>query len=199
MFVADEIQTGFARTGRYFAMEHFEIIPDLITVSKSLGAGVPISGVIGRKEVMDKSDSGELGGTYSGSPLGCKAALAVLDIIEEENLNERAEAIGKTVMDHFSQLAEQFDCIGDIRGLGAMCAMEIVEDKQTKEPSKKLTTKIIKEANERGLLLLSAGVYGNVIRLLMPLVITDELLEEGLSILKHSIDAVYESSKVSLI
>lgn len=199
LFVADEIQTGFARTGRYFAMEHFEVIPDLITVSKSLGAGVPISGVIGRKEIMDQAEPGELGGTYSGSPLGCKAALAVLDIIEEESLNKRAEVIGKKVMDHFSQLADQFDCIGDIRGLGAMCAMEIVKDKQTKEPSKELTAEIIKEANERGLLLLSAGVYGNVIRLLMPLVITDEQLEEGLAILKKSIEAAYKSSKVSLV
>ncbi|WP_428912425.1 4-aminobutyrate--2-oxoglutarate transaminase [Niallia sp. Krafla_26] len=189
LFVADEIQTGFARTGRHFAIEHFDVIPDLITVSKSMGAGVPISGVIGRKEIMDGADPGELGGTYSGSPLGCQAALAVLDIIEEEELNKRAEEIGKTVMDKFQQLSDQFDCIGDARGLGAMCAIEIVKDRQTKEPAKELTNQIIKEANQRGLLLMSAGVYGNVIRLLMPIVIPDDQLEEGLSILEESIKA----------
>ncbi|MCH1625770.1 4-aminobutyrate--2-oxoglutarate transaminase [Fredinandcohnia quinoae] len=190
LFVADEIQTGFARTGRYFAVDHFEIIPDLITVSKSLGAGMPISGVIGRSDVMDVAEPGELGGTYSGSPLGCRAALAVLDIIKEENLNDRAEEIGKVVMKKFVELYDKFECIGEIRGLGAMCAMEIVTDRESKEPAKGLTNDIIKEANRRGLLLLSAGVYGNVLRLLMPLVITDEQLEEGLAILEQSIGTV---------
>ncbi|AZU62543.1 4-aminobutyrate--2-oxoglutarate transaminase [Neobacillus mesonae] len=199
LFVADEIQTGFARTGKYFAVEHFDIIPDIITVSKSLGAGLPISGVIGRKEVMDTSEPGELGGTYSGSPLGCKAALAVLNIIEEENLNDRAETIGKKVMAKFEQLSEKYECIGHIRGLGAMCAMEIVIDRKTKEPSKTLTNEIIKEANKRGLLLLSAGVFGNVLRLLMPIVITDEQLEEGLTILEDSIEAVTGVQNESLI
>lgn len=199
LFVADEIQTGFARTGRYFAIEHFDVVPDLITVSKSMGAGVPISGVIGRKEIMDFAEPGELGGTYSGSPLGCKAALAVLDIIEEENLNQRGQEIGQKVIDRFEQLAKKFDCIGDIRGLGAMCAMELVKDKQTKAPAKELTNQIIKEANSRGLLLFSAGVYGNVIRLLMPLVITDEQLEEGLAIIEQSIEAAVSASHVSLV
>jgi 4-aminobutyrate aminotransferase/(S)-3-amino-2-methylpropionate transaminase len=189
LFIADEIQTGFARTGRYFAIEHFEVIPDIITVSKSMGAGVPISAVIGRKEIMDAADPGELGGTYSGSPLGCKAALAVLDIIEEEGLNQRGEEIGKKVMERFQKFNDKFKCIGDIRGLGAMCAIEIVKDQETKEPAKELTNQIIKEANKRGLLIFSAGVYSNVIRLLMPLVITDEQLEEGLNILENSIEA----------
>ncbi|PTM57523.1 4-aminobutyrate--2-oxoglutarate transaminase [Desmospora activa] len=189
LFIADEIQTGFARTGRYFAVEHFGIVPDLITVSKSMGSGVPISGVIGRKEIMDRAEPGELGGTYSGSPLGCRAALAVLDIIEEEKLNQRSEAIGKKVMDKFQELEQRFACIGDVRGLGAMCAMEIVKGPASKEPDKTLTNAIISEAGKRGLLLLSAGVYGNVVRLLMPIVITDEQLEEGLSILEQSIEA----------
>ncbi|MDP4104193.1 MAG: 4-aminobutyrate--2-oxoglutarate transaminase [Bacillota bacterium] len=189
LFIADEIQTGFARTGRYFAIEHFEVIPDIITVSKSMGAGVPISAVIGRKEIMDAADPGELGGTYSGSPLGCKAALAVLDIIEEEGLNQRGEEIGKKVMERFQKFNDKFKCIGDIRGLGAMCAIEIVKDQETKEPAKELTNQIIKEANKRGLLIFSAGIYSNVIRLLMPLVITDEQLEEGLNILENSIEA----------
>ncbi|KAA9028363.1 4-aminobutyrate--2-oxoglutarate transaminase [Niallia endozanthoxylica] len=197
LFIADEIQTGFARTGKYFAIEHFEVVPDLITVSKSMGAGVPISGVIGRKEIMDKSEPGELGGTYSGSPLGCRAALAVLDIIEEENLNQRGQEIGEKVMGRFEKLVEKFDCIGDYRGLGAMCAMEIVKDKETKEPAKELTNLIIKEANSRGLLLFSAGVYSNVLRLLMPLVITDEQLEEGLAILEQAVEAAVAANSVT--
>lgn len=190
LFVADEIQTGFARTGKYFAIDHFGVVPDLITISKSMGAGVPISGVIGRKDIMDVSDSGELGGTYAGSPLGCRAALAVLDIIESENLNDRAQKLGEKIIKKMHLLGERYEQIGDIRGLGAMCAMEIVTDKQSKSPDKAAVGKIVKEANERGLLLLSAGIFGNVIRILMPLTITDEQLEEGLQILAESIDTV---------
>lgn len=190
LFIADEIQTGFARTGKYFAIDHFGVEPDLITISKSMGAGVPISGVIGRKEIMDAADSGELGGTYSGSPLGCRAALAVLDIIETEGLNERAEQIGKRVREKMEQMANRFEQIGDIRGLGAMCAMEIVKDRDSKTPDKETVGKIVKAANERGLLLLSAGIFGNVLRILMPLTITNEELEEGLTILEESIEAV---------
>jgi 4-aminobutyrate aminotransferase / (S)-3-amino-2-methylpropionate transaminase / 5-aminovalerate transaminase len=191
LFVADEIQTGFARTGKYFAIEHFGVEPDLITISKSMGAGVPISGVIGRAEIMDAADVGEIGGTYSGSPLGCRAALTVLDIIESENLNERAQKIGKRAMAKMKELAERFDSIGDVRGLGAMCAMEIVKDRHSKTPDKEAVGKIVKAAGERGLMLLSAGLYGNVIRLLMPLTITDEQLEEGLQILEEAFEAVY--------
>ncbi|WP_088013210.1 4-aminobutyrate--2-oxoglutarate transaminase [Gottfriedia acidiceleris] len=190
LFVADEIQTGFARTGKYFAIEHFGIEPDLITISKSMGAGVPISGVIGRKEIMEASDAGEIGGTYAGSPLGCRAALAVLDIIEEEGLNDRAVVIGEKVNEKMRSWAKQFEQIGDIRGIGAMCAMEIVTNKKDKTPDKVTVGKIVKEANNRGLMLLSAGIFGNVIRLLMPLTITDEQLEEGLDILQESIEAV---------
>lgn len=189
IFVADEIQTGFARTGKYFAIEHFDVVPDLMTISKSLGAGVPISGVIGRKDIMESVDVGEIGGTYSGSPLGCKSALAVLDIIEEEGLNNRAEYLGIRVREKMSQLAEKFEQIGDVRGLGAMCAMEFVTNRLDKTPNKQIVGKIIKEANERGLLLLNAGIYSNVIRVLMPLVITDEQLEEGLNILEEAIEA----------
>lgn len=197
LFVADEIQTGFARTGKYFAIDHFGVVPDLITVSKSLGAGVPISGVIGRADIMDAAEAGEIGGTYAGSPLGCQAALAVLDIIEEEKLNERAEKLGTRVIEKMKQLSTRFDCIGDVRGLGAMCAMEIVKDKQTKTPDKEGVAKIVKAANERGLLLLSAGLYGNVIRLLMPITITDEQLEEGLQILEAAFADVYHKSETS--
>lgn len=196
LFVADEIQSGFARTGKYFAIEHFGVVPDLITISKSMGAGVPISGVIGKAEIMDAAEAGELGGTYAGSPLGCRAALTVIDIIESENLNERALKIGSRVMEKMKGLSERFDCIGDVRGLGAMCAMEIVKDRASKTPDKEGVSKIVKAAGERGLLLLSAGIFSNVIRILMPIVITDEQLEEGLQILEEAIAEVYSRDSV---
>ncbi|QWU06130.1 4-aminobutyrate--2-oxoglutarate transaminase [Heyndrickxia coagulans] len=198
LFVSDEIQTGFSRTGLYFAIEHFDVVPDLLTISKSLAAGVPLSGVIGKSEIMDAANPGELGGTYCGSPLGCAAGLAVLDIIESEKLNERAEKIGQTVMDTFQSWYKEFDFIGDVRGLGAMCAIELVKDRGTKEPDKELTNRIVEEANKRGLLLLSAGIFGNVIRILMPIVITDDQLQEGLDILKQAILAAASVEKVSL-
>ncbi|WP_036769794.1 4-aminobutyrate--2-oxoglutarate transaminase [Pontibacillus halophilus] len=187
LFVADEIQTGFGRTGAYFGIEHYDVVPDLITVSKSLGAGTPISGVIGRQDIMDAAGPGELGGTYGGSPLGCRAALAVLQVMEEEQLNERANAIGGRVRERLLHLSSTYECIGDIRGLGAMVAVEIVSDREQKAPAKDLTKAILANAQERGLLVLGAGLYGNVIRFLMPLVITDNELEEGLDILEQAI------------
>jgi len=193
LFIADEIQTGFARTGKYFAIDHFDVVPDLITISKSMGAGVPISGVIGRAEIMNSAEVGEIGGTYAGSPLGCRAALTVLDIIESEQLNDRARKIGNRVLEKMHLLAERFEGIGDVRGLGAMCAMEMVKDRQSKAPDKEATGKIVKAAAERGLMLLSAGIYSNVIRLLMPITITDDQLEEGLQILEEAIEAVYKN------
>ena len=186
LFIADEIQAGFGRTGKYFAMEHFGVTPDVITVSKSLGAGTPISGVIGRREIMDAAGAGELGGTYSGNPLACRAAIEVIDIIEKEGLNHRAEQIGQRVKDKFHSLSKELDCIGDVRGLGAMIGVELVQDQDKRTPAKELTGKIIAEAQQQGLLVLGAGLYGNVIRFLMPLVITDEELEEGLSILENA-------------
>ena len=194
LFIADEIQAGFARTGKYFAIDHFDVVPDLITVSKSMGAGVPISGVIGRAEIMNTPEVGEIGGTYAGSPLGCQAALAVLDIIESEQLNDRAAKLGERVIEKMQLLADRFEGIGDVRGLGAMCAMEIVKDRQSKTPDKEAVGKIVRAALERGLMLLSAGIYSNVIRLLMPLTITDEQLEEGLQILEEAIEAVYHNN-----
>ncbi len=188
LFIADEIQTGFGRTGRYFAVEHYGIEPDLITISKSMAAGLPISGVIGRREVMDQAGSGELGGTYCGSPLGCRAGLAVLEAMEQEKMNERATEIGEKVMRKFKAMYDRFDVIGDVRGLGAMCALELVKDRKSKEPHKELCNRILQEAYTRGLIVLKAGVFDNVIRLLMPLVITDDELEEGLSILEESIE-----------
>ncbi|SFB39183.1 4-aminobutyrate aminotransferase / (S)-3-amino-2-methylpropionate transaminase [Lentibacillus halodurans] len=196
LFIADEIQTGFGRTGKYFAMEHYDVEPDLITVSKSMAAGLPISGVIGRQEVMDGANTGELGGTYCGSPLGCRAGLAVLEVMEEENLNDRAVVIGEKVMEKFGEMYDRFDVIGDYRGLGAMCALEFVKDRNSKEPDQALTGQVLKEARERGLVALKAGVHDNVVRLLMPLVITDEQLDEGLEILEEAIDAALVSAKV---
>ncbi|BAU29683.1 4-aminobutyrate aminotransferase [Aneurinibacillus soli] len=187
LFVADEIQTGFCRTGKTFAIEHFDVVPDLMTVSKSLGAGVPISGVIGRKEIMEAANPGELGGTYAGSPLGCRAALAVLDIIEKHDLNKKSNDVGAKVMERFARLAEKYDIIGDVRGLGAMCAIEFVMDRATREPNKDVVTHLVAEANKRGLITLNAGLFGNVLRVLMPLVITDEQLEEGLDIIEESL------------
>jgi 4-aminobutyrate aminotransferase / (S)-3-amino-2-methylpropionate transaminase / 5-aminovalerate transaminase len=193
LFIADEIQTGFARTGKYFAIDHFDVVPDLITISKSMGAGVPISGVIGRAEIMSAPEVGEIGGTYAGSPLGCRAALTVLDIIESEQLNDRAREIGDRVLEKMHLLADRFEGIGDVRGLGAMCAMEIVKDRQSKTPDKDTVGKIVKAAGERGLMILSAGLFSNVIRLLMPITITDDQLEEGLQILEEAMEAVYKN------
>ncbi|OZI13003.1 4-aminobutyrate--2-oxoglutarate transaminase [Bacillaceae bacterium SAS-127] len=196
LFIADEIQTGFGRTGKQFAIEHFGIVPDLMTVSKSMAAGVPISGLIGRKEVMEAAAPGELGGTYSGSPLGCAAALAVIDIMEEEKINERGAVLGQLVMDRLNKLAETYEAIGEIRGLGSMVAVELVKDRTTKEPNKELTNAIITEANNRGLLIISAGAYGNVLRFLMPLVITDEQVAEGLEILEEAFEAAVSALTV---
>ncbi|MCI3197122.1 4-aminobutyrate--2-oxoglutarate transaminase [Bacillus sp. HU-1818] len=184
VFVADEIQTGFARTGTYFAIEHFDIVPDLITVSKSLAAGLPLSGVIGKAEMMDAAAPGELGGTYAGSPLGCAAALAVLDIIEDEGLNERSEEIGRIIEERALEWKKEHAFIGEIRRLGAMAAIEIVKDPETREPDKAKAAAIAAYANDNGLLLLTAGINGNIIRFLTPLVITDEQLKEGLDIIE---------------
>lgn len=186
VFIADEIQTGFGRTGKLFAMEHFNVDPDLMTVSKSLAAGLPLSGVVGKSEILNAADPGELGGTYAGSPVACAAALAVIDIIEEENLLEKSEIIGRKVEATLKALAEKHKYIGDIRRLGSMVAVEIVNDRVSKLPNKNKTNEIVKYANENGLLLLSAGIKGNVIRFLAPLVITDRELSKGLSILERA-------------
>ncbi|AMG97240.1 4-aminobutyrate--2-oxoglutarate transaminase [Staphylococcus simulans] len=183
VFVADEIQSGFARTGKMFAIEHFDVVPDLVTVSKSLAAGFPLSGVIGKAEMMDSSNPGELGGTYCGNPIACEAALKVIEIIDEENLNDKSEKVGTVIKAKLNSLSQKVDFIGDIRGLGAMVAVEIVEP-DTGKPDKEKTAEIVKQANKKGLLLLSAGLKGNVIRFLTPLVITDDELNKGLEILE---------------
>lgn len=196
VFVVDEIQTGFARTGRTFAIEHFGIEPDLITVSKSLAAGFPLSGVVGKAEIIDSAAPGELGGTYAGNPLACEAALKVIDIIEQEQLNDKAEQLGHDIEVYLQELSQSHKLIAQIRRLGAMVAFEVV-DAETGLPDKALTGKITQTANDKGLLLLSAGIKGNVIRFLPPLVITDEELNQGLNILTHVFDEVTSNYSVS--
>lgn len=189
LLIADEVQTGFGRTGTLFATEQSGISPDLITVAKSLGGGFPISGVIGRADIMDAPNPGGLGGTYAGSPLSCAAALAVLDVIKEEKLCDRAKVIGKIITDRFNKLAttNQFSVIGDVRGLGGMVAVELVKDRTTREPAADLTKALVAKAAERGLILLSCGVYGNVIRFLPPLTIPEAVLNEGLDIIEKTL------------
>ncbi|MDP4097089.1 4-aminobutyrate--2-oxoglutarate transaminase [Paenibacillus sp. P96] len=190
LFIADEIQTGFGRTGTMFASTHFGIEPDLITLSKSLAAGLPISAVVGRAELMDAPHPGEIGGTYGGSPLGCVAALAVIDQIERENLSERAEQIGQRIRSHFEKLQQQFPVIGDVRGLGAMCAVEFT-DPLSGKPASAVAASLVRACYNKGVIVLTAGIHGNVVRFLTPLVITNEQLEEGLDIMNESLAEMY--------
>lgn len=183
LFIADEVQTGFGRTGKMFGIEHFEVVPDMITMSKSIGAGLPISAVTGRAEIMDSPGIGEIGGTYGGSPLGCVAALEVIKMIEEERLLERAMHIGKVFLERLIPLQNRYPQIGEVRSLGAMCAIEFVTGDNTKEPNKELVQKILQSAHENGLIIMSAGIYGNIVRLLTPLVVTDDQLNEGFDVL----------------
>ena len=183
VMVVDEIQTGFGRTGKLFAVEHAGIEPDLITVAKSLAGGFPLSGVIGKAQIMDSVEPGGLGGTYAGSPLGCVAGLAVLDILEEEKLCEKADAIGALIKGWAETLQADTSCIGHIRVTGAMCAIEIVDDDDADRPNADLTKAIAAEAAKRGVILLTCGVRGNVVRFLPPLTIAEALMEEALQIL----------------
>jgi 4-aminobutyrate aminotransferase/(S)-3-amino-2-methylpropionate transaminase len=190
LLVVDEVQTGFGRTGRMFAVEHFEIEPDLITVAKSIAAGLPLSGVVGKAEIMDAMWDGAVGGTYVGNPVALAAAVAVLDVFEEEGLVERAQRIGDTIRARMLSWQERFEAIGDVRGLGAMLAVEYVADRETKEPAPGIASRVAEEAAVRGLLLLKAGVHSNCNRVLCPLVITDAELEEGLAAWEEALEAV---------
>ncbi|WP_027415284.1 4-aminobutyrate--2-oxoglutarate transaminase [Aneurinibacillus terranovensis] len=187
IMIADEIQTGFARTGKLFAMEHYEVAADITTLSKSIAAGMPLSAITGRADLMDVPGSGQLGGTFAGSPVACAAGLAVLEVIEEENLIERAQKIGDRMRNAFHSWQQKYHVIGDVRGLGAMMALELVKDPITKEPAKEAAGQIVTECWNNGLIGLTAGLFGNVIRFLPPLVITDEQLDKGLGILEHAI------------
>lgn len=190
LFVADEVQTGICRTGKLFAMEHYEVEPDLMVVAKSLAAGLPLAALVGREEIMDASHVGGLGGTYGGNPVSCRAALAVLDFIEESHLSERAAQIGESVRERFLLMQERFELIGDVRGLGAMMAIELVTDRKAKSPAAEQAKKLVQYGADHGLILLSCGKYGNVIRTLMPLVITDEQLQDGLNIMEQGLAAI---------
>ena len=189
LLIADEIQTGFGRAGKFFAIEHSGVEPDLITVAKSLAAGFPLSGVVGRAEVMDAPDPGGLGGTYGGNPVACAAGLAVMDIMRDEKLPERAARIGSVVEERMQSWAKDHEIIGDVRVVGAMAGMELVRDRKSKEPADTETAGILKAAREKGLIVLRCGVHHNVIRTLMPLTIPDEQLEEGLDILGATLGA----------
>ena len=184
VLVADEIQSGFARTGRMFAFEHSGVEPDLMTVAKSIAGGVPLSGVVGKAAIMDAPPAGGLGGTYAGSPLACAAALAVLDVMEEEQLCERARVLGAQIMTRLKAMQAKSPAIGEVRGLGSMIAMELVKNRRADQPDADLTRALVQAAAARGLVILSCGVYGNVIRLLAPLTISEALLNEGLNVLE---------------
>jgi 4-aminobutyrate aminotransferase/(S)-3-amino-2-methylpropionate transaminase len=189
--VADEVQTGFARTGKVFAIEHYDIEPDLIPVAKALGGGFPISGVIGKAAIMDAAEPGGLGGTYGGNPISVAAALAVLDIIEDEKLCERSNRIGKIMVDRINKFKQSNTLrpIGDVRGLGSMVAFELVKERGANEPDADAIKHVTSAALDAGLILLSCGYYGNTIRLLAPLTIDDAHLEEGLNMLETALKA----------
>ena len=184
LFIADEIQTGFGRTGKMFAIEHAGIEPDLMCLAKSLAAGIPLSAVVGKAEIMDACDPGELGGTYGGNPIACKTGLTVLDVFKQGDILVQANDVAARARARLEQMKEKYSLIGDLRGLGPMLAIELVKD-ETKEPFE--VKPILKECYENGLIALSAGLYGNVIRLLTPLVITEEQLDTGLDVLEQAI------------
>ncbi|WP_439501466.1 4-aminobutyrate--2-oxoglutarate transaminase [Aminobacter ciceronei] len=189
VLIADEVQTGFARTGKMFGIEHSGIEPDIITVAKALGGGFPLSGVIGRAALMDAVEPGGLGGTYAGSPIACAAALAVLDVIKDEGLVARANEIGATMHAALERMSQRNDAVpmASIRGPGAMVAFDIVTQRGTNTPDAETTKKVVQAALGHGLVLLSCGVFGNTIRLLCPLTISDAQLKEGLDLLERAL------------
>src|SRR5689334_12749031 len=189
VMVVDEVQTGFGRTGRMFGIEHYDVEPDLITIAKSIAAGLPLSGVLGNAEIMDAPGDSAIGGTYVGNPVAQAAALAVLDVFEDEGLNDRGAAIGETIRARMQAWHERWDAVGDARGLGAMLAIELVHDRETKNPAPDLATNVVEAAAERGLLLLKSGIYSNCIRVLVPLVISDAELDEALGVWEQALEA----------
>ena len=183
LLIVDEVQTGFARTGRMFACEHYGVVPDLMTMAKSLSSGMPLAAVTGRAKIMESVHVGGLGGTFGGNPVSCVAAIASIQTIESNHLSTRAREIGTHVMKRLGMLQKKCRAIGDVRGLGAMIGMELVKSRNRKEPDPELTAKVVKTCAERGLIILSAGVHSNVIRTLMPLCITSSQVDEGLDVL----------------
>jgi 4-aminobutyrate aminotransferase / (S)-3-amino-2-methylpropionate transaminase / 5-aminovalerate transaminase len=190
LLIIDEVQTGFGRTGKMFATEHYGVEPDLMTLAKSIAAGLPLSAVVGKAEIMDCLPDNSVGGTYVGNPVALAAAVAVLDVFEEEGLVERGQRIGETIRARMLSWQERYDAVGDVRGLGAMLAIEYVEDSATKAPAPAIATRVAEEATKRGLLLLKAGIYSNCNRVLCPLVITDVELDEALSAWEDALETV---------
>jgi 4-aminobutyrate aminotransferase/(S)-3-amino-2-methylpropionate transaminase len=191
LLIADEIQAGFGRTGKMFGIEHSGVEPDLMTIAKSMAAGVPLSAVVGKAQIMDAPNPGGLGGTFGGSPLGCAAGLAVLDIIRDEKLLERASQTGNFLVSRLRGLQARFPSIGDVRGLGAMVAIELVKNRRADSPDADLAKALVQAAGARGLVILACGMYGNVIRFLTPLTISDALLKEGMNLFEQALaDAV---------
>ncbi|MGA8555311.1 MAG: aspartate aminotransferase family protein, partial [Candidatus Acidiferrales bacterium] len=196
VFIADEVQSGFGRTGAIFASERYGITPDILVSAKSLAAGMPLAAVTGRAEIMDAAEVGGLGGTYSGSPLSCAAALASIETLERENLPARAEKLGARFDSRAKEWKKRWPLIGDVRGLGAMRALELIRSTDKREPAREEADQVTRHCLERGLILLSAGSYGNVLRLLVPLIITDAQFDEGLDVLESSLAIVAESSQL---
>ena len=188
--IADEVQTGFGRTGRMFACEHSGLEPDLIVLAKSLGGGLPMAAVVGRSELMDATKPGGLGGTYGGNPVACAAALAVIEVLIEEKLPDRGARLGTRALTRMRAWAERFPCVGDVRGVGAMVAFELVKDRATREPAGALTNQVLNYCHGHGLALLKAGLHDNVVRLLFPLNISDSDLDRGLDIIEDALGAV---------
>src|SRR5512133_3306760 len=190
VLVVDEVQTGFGRTGKLWGIDHYDVEPDLMCVAKSIAAGLPLSGVLGRAEIMDAPGDSAIGGTYVGNPVAQAAALAVLDVFEEESLVERAGQIGETIRSQMQAWQQRWDAVGDVRGLGAMLAIELVHDRGTKDPAPELASAVVEAASGRGLLLLKSGIYSNCIRVLVPLVISEGELDEALGVWEDALGSV---------
>jgi len=190
LFIADEVQSGIGRTGKFFAIEHYGAEPDIITSAKSLGGGLPLAAVTGRAEIMDSAGVGGLGGTFGGNPAACAAALAALEIIEKDGLLARSTVLGRKFEERGKKWERQFQVIGEVRGLGGMCAIELVKNPATREPAADETKKLAQFCYENGLITITAGTYGNVMRILVPLVVSDAQFEEGLDVLEAGLESV---------
>ncbi|MDA2920003.1 4-aminobutyrate--2-oxoglutarate transaminase [Desulfobacterota bacterium AH_259_B03_O07] len=190
VFIVDEVQTGFGRTGEMFAVNHYNLEPDIIVMGKSIAAGLPLGAVTGRAEILESPEVGSLGGTFGGNPLSCIASLNVIEIMREKGFMEHARKVGDIINDRLRDMQNKYNVIGEARGLGAMAAIELVKDRDTKEPAKEATSNVIKLCYENGLVIMKAGVYDNVVRLLVPLIITEDLLLGGLDILENAVRIV---------
>ncbi|MCO7243787.1 MULTISPECIES: 4-aminobutyrate--2-oxoglutarate transaminase [unclassified Halomonas] len=190
LMIIDEVQSGFGRTGKMFAIEHSGVEPDMMTMAKSMADGMPISAIVGTDKVMDASGPNSLGGTYTGSPTACAAALAVMEVFEEENILEKSQALGDKLAARFNEWQGKFDCIDHVRNMGAMAAFELVNNKTDRTPNPELAAALCKKAREEGLILLSCGMYGNTIRFLMPVTIEDDVLNEGLDIIESCLESL---------